>query len=99
VTLTLLVPAALEEEVEGIMIEHEPIAAAGFTVRDVRYHGDDATFRNIVEQIRGHTRMIEVTATLPQPNAASLLALIGEALPGRGITFRTNPAGEIGRIG
>lgn len=99
VTLTLLAPATLEEELAGVFFDHEPTAQAGFMVRDIRFHGDKAAYRNIVEQIRGYTQMIEVTVTLPERDAASLLALLAESLPGRGITFRTNPVSKAGRIG
>jgi hypothetical protein len=88
VTLTLLAPAALEEQIADLFLAHEPIARAGFTTCDVRGHGEAATYQNVLEQVRGFTRLVEFALTAPESDIQSLLVSLKEALPDRGINYR-----------
>ncbi|NVO17385.1 MAG: DUF3240 family protein [Rhodoplanes sp.] len=92
--LVLLIPAALEEEVVDRMLDHDSVARAGFITRDVRFHGDAAAYQSVIEQVRGYTRVVEITVTLPEPDLRRLLASVSEALPGRGISYRIVPIAE-----
>jgi hypothetical protein len=96
--LVLLIPVALEEEVVDRMLDHDSVAHAGFITRDVRFHGDSAAYQSVIEQVRGYTRVVEITVTLPEPDIRSLLALLSDALPGRDITYRIVPIAEAGTL-
>lgn len=97
--LILRVPAALEEAIEGLLLENDAAAAAGFVSRDVRFHGDAAAYQTIIEQVRGYTRMVEITIGLPEVEIRALLASLRETFPGRGLTFHVVPIVEAGPIG
>jgi hypothetical protein len=98
VALVLLIPAALEEHVVDLLLDDEAAARAGFVTRDVRFHGDAASYHSVIEQIRGYTRVVEVTVTLPEPAVRTLLAAVSAALPGRGIVYRIVPITETGAL-
>jgi hypothetical protein len=98
VVLTLLAPAALMEEIVDLMLEHEPTAKAGFVTREAHGHGLAADYYSVVEQIRGFSRQVEITVTIPETDVFSLLAILGGELPGRGIKYRTVAVKESGTI-
>jgi hypothetical protein len=91
VTLTLLAPAALEEQIVDLLLAEEPIARAGFTTQDVRGHGEAAAYKSVLEQVRGFTRLVEIAVTAPESDIRSLLVGLKEALPDRGIAYRIMP--------
>lgn len=97
-SLVLQIPAALEEAVIDVMLDHEEAARAGFVSRDVRFHGDAAIYHSVIEQIRGHTRVVEITVTLPEPTIRELLDKLAAELPGRGLTWKIAPIVETGAI-
>lgn len=97
-SLVLQVPAALEETVIDVVLEEEAAARAGFVSRDVRFHGDAAIYNTVIEQIRGHTRVVEITLTLNETAIRSLLARLAAELPGRGLAWRIVPIVEAGTI-
>lgn len=97
--LVLLAPAPLEERIIELLLAHEGAARGGFTSRDVRGHGEAATYHSVIEQIRGFTRLVEITLTLPEPEARSLLAALKAELPGRGVAYRLLAVAEAGAIG
>ena len=98
VVLTLLAPAALEEEIVDLLLGHEPTAQAGFVTREVHGHGISADYYSVVEQIRGFSRQVEITLTAPETDVRSLLAILGAELPARGINYRIVTAADIGTI-
>jgi hypothetical protein len=98
VVLTLLAPAALQEEIADRLLDHEPTARAGFVTREVQGHGLSADYTSVVEQIRGFSRQVEITVTAPEPDVRSLLAVLGGDLSGRGIGYRIVPVVESGTI-
>jgi hypothetical protein len=98
VVLTLLAPAALQEEIVDRLLDHEPTAQAGFVTREVQGHGLSADFDSVVEQIRGFSRQIEITLTAPEPDVRSLLAILGGELSSRGINYRIVQVAEAGTI-
>lgn len=79
-----------------LLLAHEPAARGGFTTPDVRGHGEAATYHSVIEQIRGFARLVEITLTAPEPDIQSLLVSLGQALPGRGITYRLAPVLDSG---
>ncbi len=97
--LTLLAPKEIEERLTDVMLDHAPTATAGFTSREINGHGAAAAYRNVAEQIRGRTRLIELTVVANKADADGLIAHIAEALPGRGITYQTGPLGSAGIVG
>jgi hypothetical protein len=98
VVLTLLAPAALQDEIVDRLLGHEPIAQAGFVTREVQGHGLSADYYSVVEQIRGFSRQVEITVTAGDSEVRSLLALLGGDLSGRGISFRIVPVVESGTM-
>lgn len=91
VTLTLLTPAALEEQILDLLLADASIARAGFTSQDVRGHGEAVTYQTAVEQVRGFTRLVEIAVTAPESDIQNLLVGLKEALPDRGIAYRMTP--------
>ena len=98
VLLTLIAPSALEEQLSGVLFAHEPTACAGFSVRDVRYHGNAIVYFDVAEQIRGYVRMIEITIALQENEVGSLLQIIAAELPNSGISYRTSQSSFPKRI-
>ena len=90
-TLTLLAPAALEEQIADLLLAEDSIARAGFTARDVRGHGEAATYHSVVEKIRGFTRLVEIVVTAPESDIQGVLATLKELFPDRGINYRIMP--------
>lgn len=88
VVLTLIAPTALKEELVAAMLAHPPTAEAGFIAREVEGYGHNIDFDSVVEQVRGHTLVVEIVVALPDAEARGLLDALGEELPGRGIVWR-----------
>ncbi|MFL9823465.1 DUF3240 family protein [Rhodoplanes sp. SY1] len=97
-SLVLQIPAALEEAVIDVMLDNEAAARAGFVSRDVRFHGDAAIYHSVIEQIRGYTKVVEITLTLPEAAIRELLATLAAELPGRGLGWKIVPIIETGTI-
>ena len=91
VLLTLIAPAALEEQLTGVLLAHEPTARAGFGVRDVRYHGNAQVYRDLTEQIKGYARMVEISVPLQDNECIDLVRNIAAELPNLGVKYRTSP--------
>jgi len=96
--LTLIAPTALEEQLSGLLLAHEPTARVGFGIRDVRYHGDAVVYRDVAEQIRGYVRMIEITIPLRESEVGSLLLSIAAELPNSGVRYCTSQSSLPKRI-
>ena len=99
IVLTILAPRQIEERLTDVVLEHEPAAAAGFTSREVNGHGAAAAYHHVAEQIRGRTRLIELTIVTNEGDADGLMVRIANALPGRGITYRISLLRSAGIIG
>lgn len=99
VVLSIFAPKEIEERLTDLLLGHEPIAAAGFTSNEVHGHGAATAYSSVAEQIRGYTRLIEITVVMTEANIQDLLARLGEALPGREITYRIELLTSSGRIG
>jgi hypothetical protein len=98
VVLTLLAPAALQDEIADRLLDHEPTARAGFVTREVQGHGLSAAYTSVVEQIRGFSRQVEITLTADDAAIRDLLGILQRELPGRGIGYRIVPVVESGTI-
>ena len=98
VLLTLIAPAASEDQLTGLLFEHEPSARAGFGIRDARYHGQAVIYNNLADQIKGHVRMIEISIVLENDEVGGLLNNIAAELPTLGMSYRTSPTSSPKRI-
>jgi hypothetical protein len=87
VLLTLVAPAVLEEQLVAQLLGHEPTAAVGFDIRDIRRHGDTVAYHDIAEQIQGYARMIEIDIALPENEVEDLLRRLASELPNLGIKY------------
>lgn len=99
VTMVLLAPAAIEEELIELLLTHEATASAGFTTRDVGGRGTRAVYRSVDEQIRGSTRLVEITLTAAEPDIRSLVADLSRRMSGHGINYVIMPVTTCGQIG
>lgn len=88
VVLSVFAPKEVAERLTDLLLGHEPTAAAGFTSGEVQGYGAATVFRSVAEQIRGRTRLVEITVVGTEPDVGDLLARLAEELPGRGITYR-----------
>lgn len=98
VLLTLTAPVAMEEQITVLLSAHEPASRAGFSIRDVRCHGEAAAYRDVFEQIRGYVRKIDIEVALPEQEIAALLALLAKELPFAEISYRTTAILRAGRL-
>lgn len=85
--LALIAPADLEDQLVSLLFSHEPTAAAGFYIGDLRHHGHSAVYRDISEQIRGHARMIRIEISLHDREVQDLLQRLSSEMPGVGIKY------------
>lgn len=98
VLLNLTAPVALEEQIAALLASHEPSFRAGFCIRDVRCHGETVAYRDVIEQVRGYVRMIEVAVTLSEQDTSELMALLAKELPFADIRYRVTPILRAGRV-
>ncbi len=98
VILTILAPKQIENRLIDAVLDHGPIAASGFTSREVNGHGSAAVYRSVAEQVRARTRLVEITIATTEANADSLIAQIADALPGQLITYYLCPLIRAGVI-
>lgn len=86
--LTLLVPVTLKDDVIAAMLAHEPTARVGFTAREVEGYGRDVDYDSVVEQVRGHTLLVEIVVTADTEALRGLLDAVGDEFNGRGVRWR-----------
>ncbi|MFC0242126.1 DUF3240 family protein [Rhodopseudomonas telluris] len=98
VVLTLIAPTALKEELVAAMLAHPPTAESGFIAREVEGYGHNIDFDSVVEQVRGHTLVVEIVVALPDTEARGLLDALAEELPARGIVWRILPVSAGGTL-
>lgn len=95
--LTLVLPAALEEQVIDLLLSH-PDLAWGFTAQTVAGRGADVKFEGVAEHVRGRAGRVEIQLVLPRAHADALLALIGAQYANTGIFYWMTPVIRSGRI-
>jgi hypothetical protein len=95
--LTLVLPAALEEQVIDLLLGH-PELAWGFTATEVAGHGADVRFEGVAEHVRGRAGRVQVQLVLTRAHADALLALIGGRFGGTGIFHWMTPVTQSGRL-
>lgn len=97
-SLVFTVAKTFEEKLVDTLLANETAASAGFSTRDVSVYGANITYRTSMERVHGRVRGVEVCLVLDAAEAASLLAVVQQALPGRGVVYRLNAISESGEL-
>lgn len=95
--LTIVFPAALEENIVDHLLEH-PELASGFTTVEVEGHGQGSVYRSVSEQVRGRARRVKMEVVMDREDAQAIVAHLKESLPSREVAFWIAPIFEFGRF-
>lgn len=95
--LTIVFPAALEENIIDHLLEH-PELASGFTTVEVEGHGQGSVYRSTSEQVRGRARRVKMEVVMEREDAQSIVAHLKESLPSREVAYWIAPIFEFGRF-
>lgn len=97
ISLTLVFPAALEEQIVDLLLDHDAIVAQFNTVH-VDAHGS-ALATSVAEQVRGRSGRAQCRLLMRRDDLSTLLAAVEVAIPRAGITYWAVPLLVFGRLG
>jgi hypothetical protein len=97
VVLTLILPAALEEDVLDHLLAH-PEWVTGFTTAAAEGHGRNAVLQTTSEQIRGRARRRVVTLLVANATLDSLLGSLRAAFQNPEMAYWVTPLLGFGRF-
>ena len=95
--LTLIVPAALEDNVIDLLLD-APDLVAGFTTSAANGHGADVRLERANEKVRGHGRRIRFELVLSSGSLVGLRRYLRDALPDANLYFWTVAVRESGLL-
>jgi len=95
--LTLVFPAALEDQVIDELLEH-PEWVIGFTAWPVDGHREGLAYESAAERVRGRLRALRLDTVLARENADRLLPHLKATLPRADIVWWTEPVEASGRF-
>ncbi len=95
--LTLIVPWALHEALEDLLLAH-PDIVAGFTAAPVDGHGSEARLVTAVERVRGHARQMRFQLATTASGAQRILELLKPRFAGGGVFYWLIPVIEAGHL-
>lgn len=95
--LTLIVPWALHEAVEDLLLAH-PELVPGFTSSRTDGHGSEVRLVSAAERVRGHARQMRFQLVAEATAVEQILALLSPRFVGSGIFYWLLPVVEAGRL-
>ena len=95
---TLVLPAALEEDVLDILLAH-PQWVSGFSVLQGHGMGADARLVSAMEQVQGRARRVLVQATMRQHDVPALLQALRAQMASPEVAYWATPLLCSGRLG
>lgn len=95
--LTLVFPAALEDQMIDELLEH-PDWVIGFTSWPVDGHMEGLAHNTTSERVRGRLRSVRLDTVLARANAELLVPHLKAALPRTDIIWWTEPVETSGRF-
>lgn len=95
--LTLIVPWAVHEAIEDILLAH-PDIVPGFVAAPVDGHGSEARLVTAVERVRGHARQMRFQLVLDPAGARQILDLLQARFAGAGVFYWQIPVTAAGRL-
>ena len=95
--LTLVVPAALEEDLTDFLLAH-PGLASGFTTLAAYGHGASAHAQSIAEEVSGRVAQTQFQIVAEQAAAQALLAALKAHARIPGLAWWLSPITDFGSI-
>lgn len=95
--LTLIVPWAMHEALEDVLLAH-PDIVPGFIAAPVDGHGSEAHLATPVERVRGHARQMRFQLLVSTDNAQQILALLRTRFAGGSVFYWLIPVTAAGRL-
>lgn len=95
--LTLVFPAALEEDVLDFLLGR-PEWVSGFSVIRGEGFGAGASLRSTMEQVRGRAHRVLVMLLLAEIHRVPLLDELRARYPSDEVAWWTTPVGDFGRL-
>jgi hypothetical protein len=95
--LTLVFPAALEDQLVDELLEH-PDWVIGFNSWPVDGHMEGLAYTTTAERVRGRLRAVRLDTVLSRAHAALLVPHLKAALPRADILWWTEPVVASGRL-
>jgi hypothetical protein len=95
--LTLVFPAAIEEELLDHLLEHQEWVT-GFTSARAEGQGQAVRLHGSAEQVRGRSRRVQVQIVMNREDAQALVTHLKESLPNPEIAYWMVPLIEFGRF-
>jgi hypothetical protein len=95
--LTLVVPAALEEDLVDQMLEH-PQWVSGFVIGRAEGAGQNVPLSGVNERVRGRSARVQLQVVLARDDARALVGALKAAFPIPEIAYWITPVIEFGRF-
>lgn len=95
--LTLIVPWALAEAVEDLLLAH-PDIVPGFTSNRTDGHGSEVRLVSAAERVRGHAQRMRFQLLADAAELQQIRALLSPRFDGSGIFYWVTPVVEAGRL-
>lgn len=97
ISLTLVFPEAIEEQIVDLLLDHDNIVAQ-FNSVHVDAHGSALAAASVAEQVRGRSWRSQCRLLMRRDDLPILLAALEAALPRAGITYWAVPLLVFGRL-
>jgi hypothetical protein len=95
--LTIVLPAALEEDFVDQMLEH-PEWVRGFVITQAQGAGQNVPLSGAAERVRGRSARVQLQIVMARDDAHALLATLKTAFPMKEVAYWITPVVEFGRF-